>query len=98
MFVTVDPPQQLRVAQSGDRPFAGNIEKILHRAGIDARIPREDIDDAAQFVYRHTVSGAEDLHVGRVARGGEVLRVDHVVAVEEVRVLVAETSARVSRL
>src|SRR2546429_2528868 len=96
MLVSIDPPQELRVAKSEDRPFARHGEIIQHRARIDARIPREDIDDAAQFVYGHAVCGAEDLHVGRVARGGEVLRIDHVVAVEEVRVLVAEAGAQVT--
>src|SRR5882672_8786204 len=39
VFVGIDPPQQLRVAQSEDRPLSRHAEKILHDTGADARIP-----------------------------------------------------------
>src|SRR5882762_4495834 len=39
VFVGIDPPQQLRVAQSEDRPLSRHAEKILNDTGAYARIP-----------------------------------------------------------
>src|SRR5258706_206666 len=98
MFVGIDPSEQLRVAQSEHVAFARDVEKILHRARIDTRIPGKDIYDAAPSVDGNAVSGAEDLHVRRVAGGSDDLRAEHVVAIEEVGVLIADARAQVSGL